>query len=198
MPSSVAVGALAALWRQWCRSRRRPACSIVVDVAEHHRDAVCAATRRSRRGGLDVLPLSGQRALASEGRAPSSSRTGNHRSAEAGPRFVHTGPNAIAHPVVLRSAFGRRSSTVDRCPACSRPSARSAPLRLSRSRRRARGELTAALDRVKSSVAGARRGKCSIIVGRRTGTLTDMIAVGPGSYLHDLPRWLAGSTSWPR
>ena len=49
------------------------------------------------------------------------------------------------------------------------------------------------LDRVKASVAGNRPAtRVLIIVGRRTGTLTDIIGVGPGSYLHDIAdarRW---------
>ena len=47
-------------------------------------------------------------------------------------------------------------------------------------------DIQSALDRVRSSVAGRPARKVLVIVGRRTGTLTDMIAVGPGSYLHDL------------
>ena len=35
--------------------------------------------------------------------------------------------------------------------------------------------------------------KILIIVGRRTGTLTDIIAVGPGSYLHDIATIAGGS-----
>ncbi len=47
-------------------------------------------------------------------------------------------------------------------------------------------EIQSALDRVKAAVAGRAPRTVLVIVGRRTGTLTDMIAVGPGSYLHDL------------
>ena len=32
-----------------------------------------------------------------------------------------------------------------------------------------------------------------IIVGRRTGTLTDIVAVGPGSYLHDIATLAGGA-----
>jgi ABC-type hemin transport system substrate-binding protein len=55
------------------------------------------------------------------------------------------------------------------------------------------GDLTAGLDRVKASVAGRTPRKILIIVGRRTGTLTDIIAVGPGSYLHDIATIAGGS-----
>jgi iron complex transport system substrate-binding protein len=49
------------------------------------------------------------------------------------------------------------------------------------------------LDRVKGSVAGKPPRRVMIIVGRRTGTLTDIVGVGPGSYLHDMAT-LAGGT----
>jgi len=54
-------------------------------------------------------------------------------------------------------------------------------------------ELNAGLDRVKASVAGRTPRKILIVVGRRTGTLTDIIAVGPGSYLHDIAALAGGS-----
>jgi ABC-type Fe3+-hydroxamate transport system substrate-binding protein len=46
--------------------------------------------------------------------------------------------------------------------------------------------LDARLDRIRVRVAGRPPQKVLIIMGRRAGTLTDLIAVGPGSYLHDL------------
>jgi iron complex transport system substrate-binding protein len=48
------------------------------------------------------------------------------------------------------------------------------------------GDVTGALDRVKTAVAGKPNKKVLIIVGRRTGTLSDIVAVGPGSYLQDI------------
>jgi iron complex transport system substrate-binding protein len=42
------------------------------------------------------------------------------------------------------------------------------------------------LDRVRGAVAGRTRKKVLVIVGRRAGTLTDLVAVGRGSYLSDL------------
>ena len=54
------------------------------------------------------------------------------------------------------------------------------------------GDLTASLDRVKAAVAGRPARSVLIVVGRRTGTLTDIIAVGPGSYLHDIAAMAGG------
>jgi iron complex transport system substrate-binding protein len=42
------------------------------------------------------------------------------------------------------------------------------------------------LDGIRARVSGRARKKVLIIMGRRAGTLTDLIAVGPRSYLHDL------------
>jgi iron complex transport system substrate-binding protein len=47
-------------------------------------------------------------------------------------------------------------------------------------------ELTRRLDRVRAAVAGRSKKKVLLIVGRRPGTLTDLVAVGTGSYLSDL------------
>jgi iron complex transport system substrate-binding protein len=47
-------------------------------------------------------------------------------------------------------------------------------------------DLNGQLDRVKAAVAGKTPKKVLIVVGRQTGTLSDIIAVGPGSYLHDI------------
>src|SRR5204863_3254858 len=41
-------------------------------------------------------------------------------------------------------------------------------------------------DRVGAAVAGRSRKKVLLIVGRRAGTLTDLVGVGRGSYLSDL------------
>ena len=54
--------------------------------------------------------------------------------------------------------------------------------------------LTSRLDRVKASVASRPSKKFLIIVGRRTGTLTDIVGVGPNSYLDEIAR-LAGGTN---
>jgi len=47
-------------------------------------------------------------------------------------------------------------------------------------------ELQRHLDRVRAAVAGRSRKKVLLIVGRRGGTLTDLVGVGGGSYLSDL------------
>lgn len=46
--------------------------------------------------------------------------------------------------------------------------------------------LKARLDRVRAAVAGRRPQRVLLIVGRRPGTLTDLVAVGRSSYLSDL------------
>lgn len=53
-------------------------------------------------------------------------------------------------------------------------------------------DLNARLDRVKAAVAGKPPKKVLIIVGRRTGTLTDMVAVGAKSYLSDIAAMAGG------
>jgi iron complex transport system substrate-binding protein len=50
------------------------------------------------------------------------------------------------------------------------------------------------LQRVRQAVAGRKPQKVLLIVGRRPGTLTDLIAVGPGSYMSDLAA-IAGGTN---
>lgn len=100
--------------------------------------------------------------------------------------YVHAGPNNV---VTQLAALGIRTAVVDRgslagvfstirqiSAAAAVPERGDALVR----------DIEAVLDRVRSSVAGRPARKVLVIVGRRTGTLTDMIAVGPGSYLHDL------------
>ena len=100
--------------------------------------------------------------------------------------FVHAGPNSVATQL---NALGIRTSVVDRG---SLPSIFSTIRQISAGAGvTERGEalvrdVQASLDRVKASVAGRPARKVLVIVGRRMGTLTDLIAVGPGSYLHDL------------
>lgn len=48
------------------------------------------------------------------------------------------------------------------------------------------GEIEGDLGRIRAAVAGKTPRRVLIIVGRHTGTLTGMVAAGPGSYLHDL------------
>jgi iron complex transport system substrate-binding protein len=100
--------------------------------------------------------------------------------------YVHSGPNTI---VAQLAALGLRTAVVDRgalpgvfstigqiSAAAAVPERGDALVR----------DLQASLDRVRAAVTGRPARRVLVIVGRRTGTLTDMIAVGPGSYLHDL------------
>jgi iron complex transport system substrate-binding protein len=48
------------------------------------------------------------------------------------------------------------------------------------------------LDRVRKAVAGRRPQRVLLVVGRRPGMLTDLIAAGPSSYLSDLVRIAGG------
>jgi len=100
--------------------------------------------------------------------------------------YVHAGPNTA---LAQLTALGLRTAVVDRGTL---PSIFSTIRQISAAAAvPERGDalvrdIQASLDRVKSTVAGQPVLRVLVIVGRRTGTLTDMIAVGPGSYLHDL------------
>jgi iron complex transport system substrate-binding protein len=100
--------------------------------------------------------------------------------------FVHAGPNTAATQL---AALGIRTAMVD---SGALPSVFTAVRQISAAAGvPERGDalvrnIQADLDHVKASVAGRTARKVLVIVGRRTGTLTDMIAVGPGSYLSDL------------
>lgn len=107
--------------------------------------------------------------------------------------FVHKGPNNV---LTQLGTLGIKTAVVDRG---SLPSVFATIRQISTAANVAdRGErlvsdLNAGLDRVKASVAGRTPRKVLIIVGRRTGTLTDIIAVGPGSYLHGIATIAGGS-----
>jgi iron complex transport system substrate-binding protein len=100
--------------------------------------------------------------------------------------YVHAGPNSVAAQL---NALGIRTAVVDRGAL---PSVFSTIRQISAAAAvPERGDalvrdIQAALDRVKASIAGRPPRKVLVIVGRRTGALTDLIAVGPGSYLHEL------------
>jgi iron complex transport system substrate-binding protein len=108
--------------------------------------------------------------------------------------FVHTGPTAVASQL---AALGIKTTVVDRG---SLPSVFATIRQISL----AAGvgdkgtelveQINATLDSIRASVANRPPRKLLIIVGRRTGTLTDMIAVGPGSYLNDIAG-IAGGTN---
>lgn len=107
--------------------------------------------------------------------------------------FVHTGPNAAASQL---ATLGIKTAIVDRGRL---PSvfttirqigvAAGVPDRAER----LLATLSGGLDRVKAAVAGRTPRKVLLIVGRRSGTLTDIIAVGPGSYLHDIAALAGGA-----
>ena len=108
--------------------------------------------------------------------------------------FVHTGPNAVASQLAV---LGIRTTVVDRG---SLPSVFATIRQISVAAGVGdRGtelveQIHATLDSIRASVANRPPRKLLIIVGRRTGTLTDMIAVGPGSYLNDIAV-IAGGTN---
>jgi iron complex transport system substrate-binding protein len=108
--------------------------------------------------------------------------------------YVHTGPNNVRSHL---AALGLRTAMVDQgslpgvFAAIRQISAAAA---VSERGERLIGDLDAGLDRVKASVAGRGRRRILIVVGRRTGTLMDIVAVGPGSYLHDIAA-IAGGTN---
>jgi iron complex transport system substrate-binding protein len=100
--------------------------------------------------------------------------------------FVHTGPNTAATQL---AALGIRTAVVDSGALTSVFTAIrqiSAAAAVSERGDALVQKIQADLDHIKASVAGQPPRKVLVIVGRRTGTLTDMIAVGPGSYLSDL------------
>jgi iron complex transport system substrate-binding protein len=106
--------------------------------------------------------------------------------------FVHTGPNAVRAQL---AALGIKTAVVDRgtlasvfttirdIGAAAGVAARADTLL---------AEINRALNAVKASVEGRPARRFLIIVGRRTGTLSDIVAVGPGSYLHDLATLAGG------
>ena len=107
--------------------------------------------------------------------------------------FVHKGPNNV---LAQLGTLGIKTAVVDRG---SLPGVFTTIREISTAANvAAKGErlvsdLNAGLDRVRASVAGRTPRKLLIIVGRRTGTLTDIIAVGPGSYLHGIATIAGGS-----
>jgi iron complex transport system substrate-binding protein len=108
--------------------------------------------------------------------------------------LVHPGPHAAASQL---ATLGIRTAVVDRGSlagvfATIRQigAAAGVPDRAER----LVGDVHAGLDRVRTSVATRPPPRVLIIVGRRTGTLSDIVAVGPGSYLHDIAG-IAGGTN---
>ncbi len=108
--------------------------------------------------------------------------------------FVHAGPNSAAAQL---QTLGIKTATVDRgglTTVFTTIGQIGAAAGVADRGEHLIADLRAGLDRVKAAVAGRQPRRVLIIVGRRTGTLTDLVAVGPGSYLHDLAT-LAGGTN---
>jgi iron complex transport system substrate-binding protein len=111
--------------------------------------------------------------------------------------FVHTGPHAAAShlatlkirtAVVETGSLAQVFSTIRQIAA-----AAAAPERGDR----LIADLNARLDRVKTAIAGKPAKKVLIIVGRRTGTLTDIVAAGRASYLSDIAALAGGANVLP-
>ena len=107
--------------------------------------------------------------------------------------FVHKGPNNVAAQlgtlgvrttVVSPGSLSSVFTTIREMSAAANVAERGVRLV---------DEINADLNRVKASVAGRTPRKILIIVGRGTGTLTDIVAVGPGSYLNDIATIAGGS-----
>ncbi len=108
--------------------------------------------------------------------------------------FLHKGPNNV---LTQLGALGIKTAVVDRGSSSEVVTTIrqiAAATNVADRGERLVNELNAGLGRVKASVAGRSPRKILIIVGRRTGTLTDIIAVGPGSYLNDIAT-IAGGTN---
>jgi len=106
--------------------------------------------------------------------------------------LVHAGPNATGAQL---ASLGIRTATVDSGSLAEVFStirgiagAAGVPDRAER----LVADINRRLDAVRSAVAGRAPRKVLIIVGRRTGTLTDMVAVGRGSYLSDIAAFAGG------
>ena len=108
--------------------------------------------------------------------------------------FVHEGPNAaatqlstlgIATSVVDRGALSSVFTTIRQIGAAAGVPARADSLLRS---------LNTGLAQVRALAEGQAPQKILIVVGRRAGTLTDIVAVGPGSYLNDIAA-IAGGTN---
>jgi iron complex transport system substrate-binding protein len=100
--------------------------------------------------------------------------------------IVHAGPHDVVRQL---GALGIQSVAVDRGTLPSVFSSIRAigiPAGAGDRSERLVAELERRLDRVRAAVAGRSKKKVLLIVGRRPGTLTDLVAVGTGSYLSDL------------
>jgi ABC-type Fe3+-hydroxamate transport system substrate-binding protein len=111
--------------------------------------------------------------------------------------FLHTGPNAAAQQL---AALSIRTAVIDRgsfetVPSTIRQIGRAAGVPDAAERLVA--SINARLDRVRSAVANRSPLRVQIIVGRQTGTLSDIIAVGHGSYLNAIVEIAGGRNALP-
>jgi iron complex transport system substrate-binding protein len=100
--------------------------------------------------------------------------------------FVHSGPNSTAEHL---AALGIKTARVETGSLSSVFSAIhdvGAAVRMPERAETLVTHIKARLDRLKSAVGNRPPQRLLIIVGRRTGTLTDIVAVGRGSYLSDI------------
>lgn len=100
--------------------------------------------------------------------------------------IVHAGPHDTVRQL---TAMGIRTATVDRGTLAAIYSSIRVIGAAAGGQDRAEqlvGSLQSRLDRVRARVAGRRPKKVLVIIGRRAGTLTDLVAVAKGSYLSDL------------
>ena len=111
--------------------------------------------------------------------------------------LLHTGPNTAAKQlatlnirttVIDRGSFETVSSTIRQVGlATGVPDAAE----------RLVAGINSRLDRVKSAVSGRRPQSVLIIVGRQTGTLSDIVAVGHSSYLSEIAGIAGGTNALP-
>jgi iron complex transport system substrate-binding protein len=107
--------------------------------------------------------------------------------------IVHPGPHDVVRQL---ASLGIPSATVDRGTLPSVYSSIRIIGAAAGVAERADGlvaQLQRHLDQVRAAVAGRTRKKVLVIVGRRAGTLTDLVAVGRDSYLSDLVEIAGGA-----
>ena len=118
--------------------------------------------------------------------------------------FVHTGPNAAASQLASLGIRTRSVETGSLSAVFSTIRAIGAAANVRDRADRLVTEIDIRLERVKTAVSRHSPRKILIIVGRRTGTLTDIVAVGRGSYLSDIAAFAGGvnvldtATQYPR
>jgi iron complex transport system substrate-binding protein len=100
--------------------------------------------------------------------------------------FVHTGPNSTAKQLAALGIRTARIETGSLSAVFSTIRDVGAAARVPERAETLVAQITARLDQVRSATGNRPPRRILIIVGRRTGTLTDIVAVGRGSYLSDI------------